>query len=945
MKNAALGVALGLSALVGCQGPSQQATEAETNLQSPSLTALAPTRNGERLEFKGIALDQSFFRMAYKPMPTDKTQMSAWLKGHPRLAGVPQVHIDRMAAVLSQRGDVAVNNVGNAQLLSTTATWTLAETHGMNTSAGVFVVDSANPSNTTDRVVVEGAGAGTAGDPAHYIGIVSNIYTASPTVTKSPAIDSAIDGSALLLSIDGSQIYALSSAGTLYAIKLSDATIAWQLSMGAAVSWSTPWIDFGNGDIFVADTGGRLTSVSSAGAQKWKTTVSSTALHSSPIQFASQVFVGADDGKLYRVNSTTGALIGNPMTLCLTASCISLDQIWGGPAIDTLNNNNKLIIPANKRLIQVDLNACTAATTTCTFTGFKIDEANFTSQQGRIFGSPTIDNAAGGFIYIGHDNRLWRATYNNGISGNFTRATTPNPTGVLRGWNTGNEYPRGIPIVFNNQIFVGDGGGWLHRFDTTTWSESAQKSFAGVATPDVNGPTIDSTPLIDFFGGNVYLGTRQAGGTGSWVSLAQSFTSDAATAGGTANKIRVESSSTATAGVPFSVTLTVLDAQNNPATGYTGTVQFTSTDAGGATLPANYTFVAGDAGTHTFANATTLATTGAVTLTATDTVTASTKGSTIITVAPGAVAKFSIVTYPASNTTASGTANTIAVQALDSLNHVVTSYTGTVTFTSSDPQATLPANFTFTSSQGGSGTFWYSTTLRTVGAQTVTVKDVGSPSLTGTLSLNVTVGTAKTLTVTAAPASSAAGATTTVTVTAKDAGGNTVTGYVGTVAFTSTDGAATLPGNYTFVAGDNGTHSFSATLRTVGGRTITATDTVTSTIKGSGSVNVTAGGVTHLSVYNYPASASVTHGTAMTVGVQALDAANNVVSGYTGTIHFTSNDGTATLPANWTFTTAGAGTATFWYSTKLNAIGAGKTVTATDTVTGSITGTLTVQVL
>ncbi|HEX4959208.1 MAG TPA: hypothetical protein VF173_00115, partial [Thermoanaerobaculia bacterium] len=70
-----------------------------------------------------------------------------------------------------------------------------------------------------------------------------------------------------------------------------------------------------------------------------------------------------------------------------------------------------------------------------------------------------------------------------------------------------------------------------------------------------------------------------------------------------------------------------------------------------------------------------------------------------------------------------------------------------------------------------------------------------------------------------------------VTVTAQDAFNNTTPAYTGTVHFTSTDGAATLPSNYTFTGGDAGVHVFSATLRTSGSRTITATDTVTGVSK------------------------------------------------------------------------------------------------------------------
>src|SRR5260370_35767000 len=67
-----------------------------------------------------------------------------------------------------------------------------------------------------------------------------------------------------------------------------------------------------------------------------------------------------------------------------------------------------------------------------------------------------------------------------------------------------------------------------------------------------------------------------------------------------------------------SVTVTALDQFNNVATGYTGIVHFTSSD-GQAVLPANYTFVAGDNGIHTFTNLTTLKTAGNQTITGTDT--------------------------------------------------------------------------------------------------------------------------------------------------------------------------------------------------------------------------------------------------------------------------------------------------------------------------------------
>jgi hypothetical protein len=56
--------------------------------------------------------------------------------------------------------------------------------------------------------------------------------------------------------------------------------------------------------------------------------------------------------------------------------------------------------------------------------------------------------------------------------------------------------------------------------------------------------------------------------------------------------------------------------------------------------------------------------------------------------------------------------------------------------------------------------------------------------------------------------------------------------FVGTVHFTSSDTASgvVLPANFTFTPGDQGSMTFSATLKTAGAQTITATDTVNSAI-------------------------------------------------------------------------------------------------------------------
>jgi len=172
-----------------------------------------------------------------------------------------------------------------------------------------------------------------------------------------------------------------------------------------------------------------------------------------------------------------------------------------------------------------------------------------------------------------------------------------------------------------------------------------------------------------------------------------------------------------------------------------------------------------------------------------------------------------------------------------------------------------------------------------------------------------------------------------------DAYGNLVTGYRGTVRFSSSDSQAGLPSSYTFTAADNGVHTFSATLKTAGSQSLTATDTATSSITGSQSgISVTAAAATHL-VITAPATASV--GVAFSVTVTALDVYGNIATGYLGTIHFTSTDAKGILPSNYTFVASDAGVHTFTVTFKTNGT---QTLTATDIHTGSIKGSASMKV-
>jgi DNA/RNA endonuclease G (NUC1) len=236
--------------------------------------------------------------------------------------------------------------------------------------------------------------------------------------------------------------------------------------------------------------------------------------------------------------------------------------------------------------------------------------------------------------------------------------------------------------------------------------------------------------------------------------------------------------------------------------------QITYTPAAGYTGPASFTYTVCDNGT-TAGSAASLCTTATVN----------------VTVSPAPPATHFSVTAPANVN--SGVAFNITVTALDGSNATATGYTGTVHFTSSST-GTLPSNYTFTA--GDLGVHTFSVTLTQSGSRTITATDTVTPSITGTATTNVL--SAVTHYSVTAPASTIQGTPFNVVVTALDASNAVVTSYTGTAHFTSSS-PGTLPADYTFVSGDNGTHTFSVTLTSTGTQTITATDTVTASITGT----------------------------------------------------------------------------------------------------------------
>jgi hypothetical protein len=257
--------------------------------------------------------------------------------------------------------------------------------------------------------------------------------------------------------------------------------------------------------------------------------------------------------------------------------------------------------------------------------------------------------------------------------------------------------------------------------------------------------------------------------------------------------------------------------------------------------------------------------------------------------------------FPSSTT--AGVAHSFTVTVKDPYGNLATGYTGTVRFSSTDPQGVLPANAPLTN---GTGTF--TVTLKTAGARSLTAADAADGRITDSQSgLVVTPAAASTLVAADFPSSTTAGVAHSFTVTAQDPYGNTATGYTGTVRFSSTDPRAVLPANARLF---NGTGTFTDTLKTPGPQSLTGADTTDGRLTGAQSGIMVAPAVPYLQI---EVVANVATGLPFDVVVTAWDEFGDIDVNYRGTVSFsvTDLDSGVVLPDAYTFTEDDGGVHTF----------------------------------
>ncbi len=273
----------------------------------------------------------------------------------------------------------------------------------------------------------------------------------------------------------------------------------------------------------------------------------------------------------------------------------------------------------------------------------------------------------------------------------------------------------------------------------------------------------------------------------------------------------------------------------------------------------------------------------------------------------------------------------VTVIAEDINGDPVETYTGTVTMTSTDSVAALPANYTFTVGallDNGRHTFTDGIAFYTPGQHIITVTDVLSPSLVATSTVMVrNSGPAVSLHATISPTTVFAGENIIqLVVEARDVEGRRATGYRGSIEFVES-ASSTLPNicgpiscgpapDYTFTETDAGIATFTFAFNEGGVQDVYVYDFY------NPDMNTTSNHVDVKEVYLW---AEITPSTAiageetLTLTLSARDEYGDIWTGYRGQVEFIES-ASSTLPSlsgtlkntpDFTFTAANAGRATF----------------------------------
>src|SRR5438034_1123646 len=499
----------------------------------------------------------------------------------------------------------------------------------------------------------------------------------------------------------------------------------------------------------------------------------------------------------------------------------------------------------------------------------------------------------------------------------------------------------GLPITPAVQVTAHDARGNPAAGFTGTVTVALETNPAGgtlsgtTSVAAVAGVATFSTLSIDRVGSGHALSAATAG-------LASTTSTTFAVTAGLARQLAFAvqpSTTTADANLQPAVQVTVQDALGNAVPGFTGQVSVAitaGTGRGGATLFGTRT-VAPVLGVATFPNLS-IDKSGSVKTGTGYTLSATAAGLTGVTsepfdITPGAATQLVFSIQPRAAAAGAHIAPPVEVTALDVSGNLVPTFTCTVTVAiGTNPAGGTISGTTTVAAVAGVATFSRLSIDRAGAGYTLSAT---TPGLSGTTSVTFSIvpGAASQLAFTVPPGPTTAGATIrpAVQVTARDALGNTATGFAGnmTVAIATNPAGGTLSGTTT-VAAVAGVATFSTlNIDHAGSGYRLSATAVGFTGLASGPFDIIPATAVRLTFSQQPSTAVAGAAIAPAVQVAALDAAGNTVTGFTGTVTVAieANPGAGVLSGTTTVAAIN-GVATF-ATLSINNSGTGYTLAAT----------------
>lgn len=460
----------------------------------------------------GFGRDYSWGRIGHPTASPD----AKWLAAHPRLG----------SASLPERLVVPAKIPAPVPPEAASTTWTRNETISTNVSPAIYALNVDTQDNTNDRLFAISAdlsGGGPAGT------VFYDIYTATPKPLCQVSMDTNTKDSNVALDLAGTTAYFV-SAGKANGAKAAPAAL-FAITTGTCATWkatwsvtnntvkfSSPWVDYDTGNIFVGDEQGNLVEAGSSGGGS-AFALGHGAIHSTPVIYNGYLYVGTDSGRLmvYPVPSGNTIVEQGNFPLCAGSSCNGSEAIWGTPYVDTVND--RLLVGVDNKIWQIDsLSTCIPAGT-CGAVGHPISSSAKSAGSGQFQSSVLVDQNTGTYIYGAVNDKFFRCSYT--AAGGFNACAGADVKSTQG--SGGATYPVSSPMQYpgSSSIYIGDGGGYLDSF-----SSGASLTLASTYRLSVTSGTassIEATAVIDLLSttnGHIYFGALTPGG-GGYASINQ----------------------------------------------------------------------------------------------------------------------------------------------------------------------------------------------------------------------------------------------------------------------------------------------------------------------------------------------------------------------------------------------------------------------------------------